>query len=116
MFKRFTYLILFLSLSGLLFANEQKAASLKPSKGIRKTTANKEKNIPPSADDYISIDFNTNYYIVRGAHDKQGDYGYISTDKYLFLNENTLLDLFVQKTLSFFKSECIYLLNCIWLI
>lgn len=117
MFKRFTYIILFLSLSGLLFANEQKSASLslKPSKGIR-TTANKEKNTPPSADDYLSIDFHTNYYFVRSVNNGQGDYSHVSTYAYSFLKENTLSDLFVQKTLNIFKSQCIYLLNCIWLI
>ncbi len=117
MFKRLTYLILFLSLSGLLFAHEQKAAtlSLKPSKGIR-TTANNEKNTPPSADDYLSIDFQTNYYIVRSLNDKQSDFGHVSTYTYTFLKENALSEVFVQKTLNFFKSRCIYLLNCIWLI
>jgi hypothetical protein len=109
MFKRFTYLILFLSLSGLLFANEQKAASrsllsFTTAKGIR-TTASKEENTPPSADDYLSIDFYTNYYVVRSLNDKQDAYSHVSTYIYSFLKENALSDVFVQKTLNFFKSQ-----------
>lgn len=118
MFKRFIYLILFLSLSGLLFANEQKRASLslKPPKGIR-TTANTEKNnIPPSADDFFTIDFRTNYYFARALSDEQNDYSHLSTYPHALLKENTLSDLFVQKSVIFFSSQCIYLLNCIWLI
>ncbi|RFS16631.1 hypothetical protein [Emticicia sp. C21] len=117
MFKRLTYLILFLSLSGLLFASEQKVTSLSlaTAKGIR-TTANKEKNTSRNADDYLSIDFRTNYYFIHNLNDKQSDYGHLSTYAYLFLKENALSAVFVQKTLNFFKSQCIYLLNCIWLI
>jgi hypothetical protein len=117
MFTRFTYLILFLSLSGLLFANEQKIASLslKPSKGIR-TTASKEKSLPPSADDFITIDFRTDYCFVRALHNEQDGHGHISIYDYQFLKKNALSSLFVQKTVNFFESQSIYLLNCIWLI
>lgn len=78
--------------------------SFTTAKGIR-TTASKEENTPPSADDYLSIDFYTNYYFVSSLNDKQSDCGHVSTDTYSFLKENALSDVFVQKTLNFFKSQ-----------
>ncbi|RYU96618.1 hypothetical protein [Emticicia agri] len=114
MFKRFTYIILFLSLIGLLFGSEYKV-SFATVEGIR-TTASKAKNLPPSADDFLSIDFRTNYYFVRTLNDDPDEYGQLNTYSYLFLKKNASSDVFVQKTVNFFKSRIIYLLNCIWLI
>ncbi len=117
MFKRIIYLILFLSQSGLLFANEQKIASLSltTAKGIH-TTASNHTNTPPSADDFITIDFSTNYAYVRSMNDKTDSNALPNAHTYHFLNENVLSNTFVQKILNFFKSQSIYLLNCIWLI
>jgi hypothetical protein len=117
MLKRILYLILILSQSGLLFASEQKIASpsLNTAKSVHTTESN-QKNTPPSADDTISIDFNTNFCLVRSVNDKPDTNGYLDTYTYQFLKENVLSEVFVQKTLNFFKSRFIYLLNCIWLI
>lgn len=117
MLKRILYLILFLSQSRLLFASEQKIASpsLNSAKSIHTTERNR-KNIPPSADDTISIDFNTNYCLVRTLNEKPETNWQLNIYTYQFLKENALSEVFVQKTLNFFKSRSIHLLNCIWLI
>jgi len=117
MLKRIIHIILFLSLSGLLYAKEQKTVSLSLSVAkSNRTWASNQQNTPPTADDVISVDFRTNYCLVRCLNDEQDDCSHFNTQAYLFLKENALSDIFVQKTLNFFSSQSIYLLNCIWLI
>ncbi|MBA4852293.1 hypothetical protein [Emticicia sp. BO119] len=117
MLARLIYIILFLSLSGLLFSKERRRAShlLTNVNGIR-TTASKGDNTPPSADDIVTKDFRTNYYFVRVQNDKPDDLAHAGIYSCSLLKNNALSGLFVQKTLNFFKSRSIYLLNCIWLI
>lgn len=71
MLKRIIPIILFLSLSGLLYAKEQKTVSLSLSVArSNRTWASNQQNIPSTADDVISVDFRTNYCPVRCLKDE----------------------------------------------
>ncbi|WP_337042840.1 hypothetical protein [Emticicia sp. 17c] len=114
MLKRVIYVILFLSLSGLLLVNRQKVVALYLPNAISLSAS--QKNIPPSADDIVTIDFRTNTYFFRWANDEQDDCFHLPQQAYAFTKENVFSGLFVQKTLNFFKKQSIHLLNCMWLI
>ena len=111
MLKRILYIILFLGLSGLLYAHEPQTVSLSfpAKKSVRNTPG-----LPPTADDVITVDFRTNYCFVRVLVDEEDFYTDYNPQAHTFLNENVLKGLFVQKTYNFFSNRYIYLLNCIW--
>ncbi|PLK43317.1 hypothetical protein C0V77_15485 [Emticicia sp. TH156] len=113
MLKRVLYIILFMSLSGLLYANQRHTVSLY---FPVKKTVHHTHGIPSSADDFFKVDPQTNYCFLRTVVDEQDWYTNHTFQAHSFLKENVLKDLFVQKTLNFLKNRYIYLLNCIWLI